>query len=80
MLALFQPRGVLDNFDGGVASCEVHIKTPDPRIYQALLDKYSPVSYTHLPPQTALRSRSSAAALPASSWALAWTSTLPLCL
>ena len=32
------------------------------------------------PPQTALRSRSSAAALPASSWASAWTSTLPLCL
>ena len=31
-------------------------------------------------PQTALRSRSSAAALPASSWASAWTSTLPLCL
>ena len=34
-------RGVLDNFDGGVASCEVHINKPDPRIYQALLDKYS---------------------------------------
>lgn len=28
-------------FDGGVASCEVHINKPDPRIYQALLDKYS---------------------------------------
>ena len=33
--------GVLDRFDGGVASCEVHINKPDPRIYQALLDKYS---------------------------------------
>ena len=33
-------RGVLDRFDGGVASCEVHINKPDPRIYQALLDKY----------------------------------------
>ena len=27
-------------FDGGVASCEVHINKPDPRIYQALLDQY----------------------------------------
>ena len=27
-------------FDGGVASCEVHINKPDPRIYKALLDKY----------------------------------------
>lgn len=27
-------------FDGGVASCEVHINKPDPRIYQALLAKY----------------------------------------
>ena len=41
VLELFQARGVLDNFDGGVASCEVHINKPDPRIYQALLDKYS---------------------------------------
>ena len=41
VLELFQTRGVLDNFDGGVASCEVHINKPDPRIYQALLDKYS---------------------------------------
>ena len=40
VLELFQTRGVLDNFDGGVASCEVHINKPDPRIYQALLDKY----------------------------------------
>lgn len=28
-------------FDGGVASCEVHINKPDPRIYQALLTKYN---------------------------------------
>ncbi len=27
-------------FDGGVASCELHINKPDPRIYQALLAKY----------------------------------------
>ena len=40
VLELFQTRGVLDNFDGGVASCEVHINKPDPRIYKALLDKY----------------------------------------
>ena len=40
VLELLQQRGVLDRFDGGVASCEVHINKPDPRIYQALLDKY----------------------------------------
>mgnify|MGYP000133494574 CR=1 FL=1 len=40
LLALLKERGVLDRFDGGVASCEVHINKPDPRIYQALLDKY----------------------------------------
>ena len=34
-------RVVLDGFDGGVASCEVHINKPDPKIYKALLDKYS---------------------------------------
>ena len=27
-------------FDGGVASCEVHINKPDPLIYKALLEKY----------------------------------------
>ena len=27
-------------FDGGVASCEVKVNKPDPRIYQTLLDKY----------------------------------------
>ena len=40
VLDLLRQRGVLDRFDGGVASCEVHINKPDPRIYQALLDKY----------------------------------------
>ena len=40
VLALLKERGVLDRFDGGVASCEVHVNKPDPRIYQALLDKY----------------------------------------
>ena len=40
VLALLKERGVLDRFDGGVASCEVHINKPDPRIYQALLDQY----------------------------------------
>ena len=35
------PEDVLKGlFDGGVASCEVHINKPDPRIYKALLDKY----------------------------------------
>ena len=41
----FEVQGVLDDwlhgFDGGVASCEVHINKPDPKIYKALLDKYS---------------------------------------
>ncbi len=41
VLDLLTEHGVLDQFDGGVASCEVHINKPDPRIYQALLDKYS---------------------------------------
>ena len=40
VLDLLRQRGVLDRFDGGVSSCEVHINKPDPRIYQALLDKY----------------------------------------
>ena len=38
---LLEQRGTFERFDGGVASCEVHINKPDPRIYQALLDKYS---------------------------------------
>ena len=41
MLDLLRDRGVLDGFDGGAASCEVHINKPDPKIYKALLDKYS---------------------------------------
>ena len=40
VLELLIERGVLAQFDGGVASCEVHINKPDPRIYQALLDQY----------------------------------------
>ena len=40
VLELLTERGVLTQFDGGVASCEVKINKPDPRIYQALLDKY----------------------------------------
>lgn len=37
---LLNARGTFERFDGGVASYEVHINKPDPRIYQALLDKY----------------------------------------
>ena len=40
VLELLNERGVLAQFDGGVASCEVHINKPDPRIYKALLAKY----------------------------------------
>ena len=40
VLALLAERDLNGLFDGGVASCEVHINKPDPRIYQALLDKY----------------------------------------
>ena len=40
MLALLMERDFKGLFDGGVASCEVKINKPDPRIYQALLDKY----------------------------------------
>ena len=41
ILEMLQRQGVLDGFDGGVASCEVHINKPDPKIYQEFLDKYS---------------------------------------
>ena len=41
ILEMLQRQGVLDGFDGGVASCEVHINKPDPKIYQAFLDKDS---------------------------------------
>ena len=40
VLALLMERDFKGLFDGGVASCEVKINKPDPRIYQALLDKY----------------------------------------
>ena len=40
VLDLLMERDLKGLFDGGVASCEVHINKPDPRIYQALLDKY----------------------------------------
>ena len=40
VLDLLMNRDMKGLFDGGVASCEVHINKPDPRIYQALLDKY----------------------------------------
>ena len=40
ILELLTRQGVLERFDGGVASCEVHVNKPDARIYQALLDKY----------------------------------------
>ena len=40
VLALLTERDLKGLFDGGVASCEVHINKPDPKIYQALLEKY----------------------------------------
>ena len=40
VLALLMERDFKGLFDGGVASCEVKINKPDPRIYKALLDKY----------------------------------------
>ena len=40
MLAFLTERGVLAQFDGGVASCEVQVNKPDPQIYKALLKKY----------------------------------------
>lgn len=40
ILPLLMRRGLEGVFDGGVASCNVHINKPDPRIYQCLLDKY----------------------------------------
>ena len=41
ILPLLMSRGLEGVFDGGVASCDVHINKPDPRIYQALLEKYN---------------------------------------
>ena len=40
VLDLLMERDMKGLFDGGIASCEVHINKPDPRIYKALLDKY----------------------------------------
>ena len=40
VLELLTERGVLTQFDGGVASCEVQVNKPDPQIYKALLKKY----------------------------------------
>ena len=40
VLDFLTERDLTGLFAGGVASCEVHINKPDPRIYQALLDKY----------------------------------------
>ena len=39
-LELLMNRDFQGLFDGGVASCEVHINKPDKGIYQAFLDKY----------------------------------------
>ena len=39
-LDFLMKRGLEGVFDGGVASCDVHINKPDPRIYQELLNKY----------------------------------------
>lgn len=40
ILPLLMSRGLEGVFDGGMASCDVHINKPDPRIYKILLDKY----------------------------------------
>lgn len=40
VLDLLMNRDMKGLFDGGVASCEVHINKPDLRIYKALLEKY----------------------------------------
>ena len=40
VLDFLTERDLKGLFDGGVASCEVHINKPDPRIYKALLAKY----------------------------------------
>ena len=40
VLDLLMHRDCEGLFDGDVAPCEVKINKPDPRIYQALLDKY----------------------------------------
>ena len=40
VLDFLTERDLKGLFDGGVASCEVKVNKPDPRIYQTLLDKY----------------------------------------
>lgn len=40
ILANLQQRDFFPLFDGGVASCEVHINKPDPKIYTLLMQKY----------------------------------------
>ncbi len=40
VLNLLMDRGLDGVFDGGVASCDVHVNKPDPLIYQALFRKY----------------------------------------
>lgn len=39
-LADLKEREFFSLFDGGVASCDVHINKPDPRIYTTLMQKY----------------------------------------
>ena len=41
ILAQLQQRSFWPLFDGGIASCEVHLLKPDPAIYQTLLEKYA---------------------------------------
>lgn len=40
ILALLQQREFWHLFDGGIASCDVHINKPDLRIYELLLERY----------------------------------------
>lgn len=39
-LALLKERDFFPLFDGGIASCDVHILKPDPQIYTQLMQKY----------------------------------------
>ena len=41
VLELLTERGVLAQFDGGVASCEVQVNKPDPQIYRTFLRKFA---------------------------------------
>ena len=41
VLELLTERGVLTQFDGGVASCEVQVNKPDPQIYRTFLHKFA---------------------------------------